>query len=539
MKNPKTLINYTIVILLLIIGLTTSGVFLATSQEQLNQIEIEDFIYSTFMGGSHEDHLKDVTIDSQGNIIVTGQTLSSNFPILNAYQGSFAGGSADIHGVSGDAIVGKFDQDGQLLWSTFLGGSNKDGGIRVIVDDTDNIYVIGMTDSLDFPTTDDAYQSAFMGGNYDLFITKFAPNGSLIYSSYFGTTGHDFLGDCKIDSSNLPVIAGGTSSADFPVTLDANQPIFGGETDGFILRLSANCSSILYSTFLGGSGNDGIGAIAFDPQDNLIATGYTLSSDFPITDNAFQDTISGDQRDFFIAKYDSSDQLTYASYFGGSHMDDCFGTTTDSSGNMIMSGRTWSSDFPVANAYQENYSAIDVDGFISKLSPDGQELIFSSYFGGSGWDTLHHVDIDSSDNIITSGIGGPDGFPILNAFQEDHHGFVDMLIMVISPTGQPLLCSYLGGVGEDHPWHQTVSDNQLFIVGFTSSPDFLVSNNSYQQTLTGNQDGFIFRFDIDGYLAAIESISSSTTATAPGFEYLALFLGLLIIIIVKVKKRNK
>ncbi|MFX0091590.1 MAG: hypothetical protein ACFFBD_07485 [Candidatus Hodarchaeota archaeon] len=545
--NQKTQIKYSVVGLLLMICIVTSSVFLCPVQGQTGQIDIRDFIYSTFLGGSHEDHTKDLVTDSQGNIIVAGQTLSPNFPIKDAYQDTFAGGLDDPHGVGGDAIVAKFDQNGQLLWSTFLGGSNKDGAECVRVDDTDNIYVFGMTDSVDFPITPDAYQQGFLGGNYDLFITKFAPNGSLVYSSYLGTANDDGFGDCQIDSNGDLVLAGITTSADFPVTIDATQTVFGGGADGFLIRLSANCSSIMYSTFLGGSGSDGIDEIAIDNQGNIVTTGYTLSLDFPITANAFQNTITGTYRDFFIAKYDTSNQLIYSTFFGGSHMDDCFGITTDSSGNIIFSGRTWSADFPVANAYQENYSNIQVDGLVSKLSPNGQELTFSSYFGGSGWDTVHHVDVDSTDNIVASGIGGPDGFPILKAFQEHHRGAVDMILMLISPEGQPLFCSYLGSSGSEHPWDQYLSDDYLFIVGYTSSPNFLISNSAYQQTYGGDSDGFIFRFNITGYLAAIELISTESTSTTtitesintPGFEYVFIVLGVLLIISLRMRKKGK
>ncbi|MFW9902814.1 MAG: SBBP repeat-containing protein [Candidatus Thorarchaeota archaeon] len=477
------------------------------------QVDIEDYIYSTYFGGdSPEDHIKDIVTDSDGNIIVTGNTLSTNFPILDAFQDTFAGGGNDDHGVGGDAFLTKFDPDGQLLWSTFLGGSSLDGGLFVEIAESNDIIAVGITQSIDFPIVGEAYQADY-SGSYDIFISKFSTNGSILYSSYLGTIGDDRVNDFELDSASNLILSGGTDSADFPVTLDAAQATFEGGSDGFLMRISVNCSTILYSTFLGGSSYDGIDKIALDFRDNIIATGSTGSQDFPITEDAYQNSISSTYyRDFFIAKYNSSGQLVYATFFGGSHMDDCFGVAVDSVGDIIITGRTWSSDFPIVNAWQENYSMTEVDGFVAKLTSDGQELIFSSYFGGAAWDTVLHVNIDCSNNILVSGIAGPDAIPLIDAFQTEHGESCDVIIMKISPSGQPLFGSYLGGMGQDHPWHQYLSNDYLYIVGFTASLDFLITENAYQQTLQGSQDGFLFRFDVEGYLTSLPPESSQITS---------------------------
>ncbi|UCG00788.1 MAG: SBBP repeat-containing protein [Candidatus Heimdallarchaeota archaeon] len=511
-KNELKILSFMVTFLLTIYFISCIST-ISPLPERHMQVEITDFVYSTYLGGSMtEDQIRDVIIDSQENIIVTGLTLSTDFPILDAFQDTFAGGGYDNHGVGGDAFLTKFDKEGQLLWSTFLGGSSMDGGLFVEAVESDNIIVVGMSQSNDFPITDDAYQQD-NSGYYDIFITKFSSNGSLLYSSYLGTSGNDYVNDCEIDYAGNLVISGGTDSANFPVTPDAAQPIMAGGSDGFLMRISANCSTIVYSTFLGGSSYEGIDKIAVDSQDNIITTGFTGSQDFPVTEDAYQDFISSvSHRDFFIAKHNSSGQLIYATYFGGSHMDDCFGVAVDSIGDIIITGRTWSSDFPTVNAWQENYSHIEVDGFVAKLTADGQELVFSSYFGGSAWDTVHHVNIDSNDNIFVSGIAGPDGFPLIDAFQTVHGESCDVIIMKISPAGQPLFSSYLGGLGQDHPWHQYFSNDNLYIVGMTASSDFFTTDNGYQQTLRGNQDGFLFRIDIEGYLAALPPDSSQTSS---------------------------
>ncbi|MHA2388824.1 MAG: SBBP repeat-containing protein, partial [Candidatus Hodarchaeales archaeon] len=549
LRNTNKLITLTLItVFLLTINIVSCNSTLGTHHEQHIQVEIGNFVYSTFLGGDNppdlsEDHVKDIITDSNDNIIVTGYTLSNNFPIKDAFQDTFAGGGKDIHGVGGDAFITKFDQNGQLIWSTFLGGSSMDGGLFVEVVEVDNIVVVGLTTSINFPTTEDAFQQDY-SDNYDIFITKFSSNGSLLYSSYLGTTGNDRVNDCDLDSVGNLVISGGTSSSVFPVTSDAEQPVFGGSSDGFLMRLSANCTTIIYSTFLGGTSFEGIDKIAIDNNDNIVATGFTVSPDFPISVDAYQDAITGIHRDFFVAKYNSSGHLKYSTYFGGSHMDDCFGVTTDSGGNIILTGRTWSSDFPIMNAWQENYSDIEVDGFVTKLTSDGQELVFSSYFGGSAWDTVHHPSVDAKDNIIVSGIAGSDGLPIINGFQEAHGGSCDIIIMKISPTGQPLFGSYLGGTGLDHPWQQYLTDDNLYLVGSVNSSDFLISDNAFQPILKGTQDGFLFRFDIEGYLTALSTsttttnTSSSTTQSTSSFDLYVAFFALPLAVVTCMRNRQ-
>lgn len=325
------------VILLLNISIVSCTSTLNSRQNLQLQVDIEDFTYSTYLGGDDsqysedniEDKIKDVTTDSQENIIVTGNTLSSNFPVKNAFQDTFAGGGNDVHDVGGDAFLTKFDKDGELLWSTFLGGSSLDGGKLVKVVESDKIIVLGMTKSSDFPTTEDAYQKDY-SSNYDIFISKFSSNGSIIYSSFFGASGDDTIDSVELDSSGNLVVSGRTTSASFPVTTNADQPVCGGGSDGFFMRVSENCSTIMYSTFLGGSNNETINEITIDTQGNIIVTGTTLSSNFPTTSDAYQSSISSTHSDNFIAKYDSSGQMTYATYFGGSHSDGSFGLATDS-----------------------------------------------------------------------------------------------------------------------------------------------------------------------------------------------------------------
>ncbi|MFX1249924.1 MAG: hypothetical protein ACFFBQ_21245, partial [Promethearchaeota archaeon] len=232
--KTKLIIGNIMVILLLNIVIVSCTSTFKSCQSLRLQVDIGDFTYSSYLGGDGlpysevdiEETIKDVAIDSEENIIVTGNTLSSNFPVRNAFQDTFAGGGNDVHNVGGDAFLTKFDKDGQLLWSTFLGGTYMDGGKLVITVESDNIIVLGMTKSSDFPTTDNAYQKDY-SSNYDIFISKFSSNGSMIYSSYLGASGEDAVDSVDLDSSGNLIVSGRTTSANFPVTTSADQPVLG------------------------------------------------------------------------------------------------------------------------------------------------------------------------------------------------------------------------------------------------------------------------------------------------------------------------
>ncbi len=510
---------------------------LSLGQDNPPEVDINEFIYSTYLGGSDKDLIRDGVIDSDGNIIVTGQTLSSDFPTVNPVQNNYSGGSYDQHLICGDGIVSKFDPQGQILWSTYLGGTNQDSGQSVRVDASNNIFIVGLTNSSDFPVTNDAAEPDFLGGTHDMFIAKFSPVGELLYSSYFGTAGDENNEEFDMDSSGNLVIVGSTTSSNLPVTTDAYQSILRGVADGFIIRLANDCTTVQYCTYFGGNGWDMVGSIDINDDDEIFVTGVTSSSSrFPLTDNAFQTDLDGIYRDFFFAKFDSSDNLVYSTFFGGSHMDDSFGNSLDSQGNMFISGRTWSDDFPVKKAFQKLKSQPedDPDGYIAKFNADGTQS-WTSYFGGSGWDTIHFVKADSNNNIIATGIGGSDGFPILHPFQE-HAGASDVVVMLLRSDGEPIFNTYLGGSNVECPFSLSLYGNHSLIVGQTDSSDFLVSDDPFQPNLSNDTDGFIFRFDYVNYLAA-KGINTKITSFS-GFNLLLGCIGVGTALFLKRKQKK-
>jgi len=462
--------------------------------------EVKAFFFSSYFGGSDNDIVESIALDAEENMIVVGGSFSTDFPVLNAFQDTFGGGiQPDLHENGGDGFVAKFDNSGTLLWSTYLGGDSLDDAVRVLIDVEENIIVGGITKSINFPVTENVLQSEHRGGGYDIFLAKFAPNGSVLYATFLGGTGNDVLSGMALDSEGNILITGGTSSIDFNTTIDAHQNSFGGISDAFFTKLSPNCSEILYSTYLGGSQSDGVNNINIDSASNVILSGTTFSGDFPLQ-NAIQTEIQGTNRDLFITKFDPSGVVIFSTLFGGSNLEDPFGATVDSSDNIIVSGRTGSEDFPLVNAAQQQHGGGDVDGIILKLSGDGQEVIFSSFYGGTGWDTVHFVTVDDEDSIIGSGIGS-ENFPMIRSFQQQSGGGSDFIIMKNTPEGIIEFSTFFGESSSETPYDILFHNNSLFIVGYTSSEFFYTSSGAHQSSHQGMQDGLIIRFDIDNYLA--------------------------------------
>ncbi|MBN2336553.1 hypothetical protein JXL21_13425 [Candidatus Bathyarchaeota archaeon] len=435
-----------------------------------------------------------------GNMVVVGSTYSTDFPVLNAYQQGYAGGFSDnIHIVGGEGFITKLSQEGELMWSTFLGGSGLDGclGVEVFGGET---VVMGVTNSTDFPVVGGVGQQTYRGGGADGFVAVLDSDGELLRSCYFGGSETDAPDDMVIDDDGRLVLTGYTSSSDLPVTEDAHQRSRNGETDGFLAVMDPESFDIIYLTYFGGSGRDGASEVSTRLDNDIYISGWTQSTDFPVTGDAFQGTITGSERDIFLVRFSEAGQLEYASYLGGSEMEDCFGLDVDSEGCAILSGRTWSSDYPTANAIQPEYSGIEVDSLVTKFSPEGAELVFSTFLGYAGWDTLHRVCVDEEDNIILAGIADSDDFPVVNAFQETKNAGADIYMIMLDPDGSPLFSSYLGGSSGELPWSILYEDGVLYLTAHVSSGDILVSEDAYQSTKASDEDGYLFRFELDRYL---------------------------------------
>lgn len=375
-------------------------------------------IYSTYLGGSVADRPFGIAVDASGSAYVVGRTDSPDFPTTpGAFQTKMRG--------SGDAFVAKLTSDGRSLeFSTFLGGALSGGGaeeneaaLGIAVDDTGAAYVTGWTNRSDFPTTPDAFQAS-PGGSTDAFVTTLTPDGSaLAYSTYLGGGSVDAGSSIALDSSGSFYVAGHTAGSDFPTTPGAFQAFPRGSFDVTVTKFSADGTDLVYSTYLGGSGDESAPDIQVGAQGNAYVVSGTSSQDFPTTSGAFQPQHAGpaETTQAHGAPYDAfvthlaptGDRLVYSTYLGGSSFDNSggFGSiAVDDAGAVYLSGNTLSKDFPVtANAFQSahaggfmeedfgNDSDGRADAFVTKVHPSGSSLEYSTYLGGSGSDSSRAV----------------------------------------------------------------------------------------------------------------------------------------------------
>jgi hypothetical protein len=331
--------------------------------------------------------------------------------VTNAAQPAFA--SRDP--LDPDAFVAKLDPTGtRLIYCTYLGGSGRDYAMGIAVDAAGNAYVAGKTASADFPVTPGALQPASRG--FNAFLTKLDPAGAILYSSYLGGTGEEFVAGVSAGPQGDIYIGGWTTSLDFPVTVGAYQRSYRGGDDGFLLQFDSTGTRIKYSTYLGGSGSDRIASMAIDAAGNVYVTGTTSSNDFPATGpplNQPQRSAPG----VFVTKVNNSGSaLVYSRRFGGSFADYPTGIAVDPWGNTVVVGYTISPDFPVVHAFQPSTTNSSLpscglypnnyfcsDGSISKLNGAGTAFLYSSYLGGKNSDVIHAVAVDSAGKVYIAG----------------------------------------------------------------------------------------------------------------------------------------
>lgn len=419
--------------------------------------------FATYFGGSDFEQVRDIALDSSGNIYVTGRTLSRNLPSTSgAFQSTFRGGPMD-------GYVAKFSSTGQLVFCTYLGGSVYDVGYSISVDAAGFIYVSGSTSSPDFPVTAGAFQTVYGGGQpgqpapvgFDAFVVKMKPDGSgLVWGTFVGGSKDDTgRGRHFLDASGAIYVEGSTQSSNFPTTPNAAQRVLHGSEDAFVAKLASDGSRLLFGTYLGGVqsvGESASGGIAVNAQGEAFVCGDTTAADFPATTAALKKSLSG-STDSFVAHLDANGGLLAATLLGGSSTEFCQGVVLDSLSRPIVLGVTRSFDFPTTPvAYQTTFGGGTGDFTVSKLSLDLSSLLFSTYIGGSGseaGDTLR-VDVDASGNIVFVGSTDSSAFPVTaGAIQTLYHGGTsDAVVVKLSADGSRLLFStFLGGGSDDFP----------------------------------------------------------------------------------------
>ncbi len=346
---------------------------------------------------------------------MTGETNSSTFPVKNAIQSARGGGWSDI-------FITKLNKDAtEIIFSTYFGGSDTESGYDIKVDDDGYIYVTGNTSSTDFPI-----KNAFQGNNAggilgDAFILKLNPEGNeIIFSTYFGGSDSELSEGIAVDADGDIIIAGGTTSKDLP-TKNAYQTTLGTGTfprDAFVSKFNKNGSNLVFSTYFGGQSMMGDAArdVAVDSEKNIYITGYATSTDFPVI-NGFQGEYQGGTGtgDAFIAKFNPNGIPLYSTFFGGSQDDEGKSIVVDENNNIYLTGTTSSADFPEKNNLHNKMAIFDYDVFISKMAASGKELFFSTYLGGSDVDEGRDIAIDMDHNIYITGYTVSPDFRVIDA----------------------------------------------------------------------------------------------------------------------------
>jgi len=379
---------------------------------------LTSLLASTYLGGSEWDLGNSLTLDTSGNVYVTGWTLSSDFPTtIGAYDTSYGG--------DGDVFVSKLNTElTSLLASTYLGGSSYDYGRSLTLDTSGNVYVAGHTGSSGFPTTIVAYDTSYNGGGSDVFVSKLDSGlTSLLASTFLGGSGSSEDGNSlTLDTSGNVYVTGSTQSSDFPITSGAYDISYNGSFDVFVSKLNGGLTSLLASTYLGGKGEDDGHSLALDTSGNVHVTGYTSSSSFPTTSGAY-DTSYGTSNDVFVSKLDGGlTSLLASTYLGGSSYDYGRSLTLDTSGNVYVAGYTGSSDFPTTSgAYDTSYGG-DGDVFVSKLNSGLTSMLASTYLGGSGSELGSSLTLDTSGNVHVTGYTSSSSFPTTSGAYDTSYG---------------------------------------------------------------------------------------------------------------------
>ncbi len=464
--------------------------------------------YSTYVGGKGWDFSLGIALDSSGNAYMTGYTNSTNFPTTtNAYKTSYTGGNWDAH-------VFKINHNGSnLIYCTYFGGDDEDKGLDISVDAKGNAYVTGITQSLNFPTTPEAYDKSIRGLS-EAFILKLNQSGKkLDYSTYIGGSGYEYGYGIKTDLTGNVFITGIKTSPDFPHTPGAYNETYGYSTDTFILKLNSNGSSLIYSAIIGGSKYDISYDIAIDLNGNAFITGTTTSFNFPITPNANDSSYNGGDfvgGDCFVLKLNyNGSSLIYSTYIGGDTYDIGKAITVDTNGNSIVIGETWSSNFPTTQgAYETVHQGGSRDIFVSKLNHTGSKLIFSTFIGGNNNDWGDDIILDPNEDIYITGETQSANFPITPDAYDSSVNYTEAFILKLDRNCSKLLYStFIGGTIYDHSRCISLdSKNNVYISGTTLSSDFPTTVGAYDTTKNGMIDIFVQKYSFSPY-NKINSIS--------------------------------
>ena len=436
--------------------------------------------WSTYFGGAAGDNANGIRMDVNGNVIICGNTNSSN--------GIFHGGFQQVNAGNIDAFLAKFDSTGNLLWSTYFGGTQSEQVYGCDVDPAGNIY-LAMNTSSDSGIAYNGFQINLVLSR-NAFLVKFDSQGSRVWATYFGSGDEGPTGGVVVDHSNNLYLFG-YSASDGLGTIGAEQIHNVGSFNGFIAKFDSSGSRI-WCTYLGGHEADGIDGACIDSNNNLFVSGQATSTS--LFYNGFKDSISGGE-DNFLAKYDSNGNKIWGTYYGGSQAEAETKCATDFQQNVYLIGSTTSNDQISFNGFQNSFHLNPniYEGYMVKFDSNGNRL-WASYIGGNNFSTITDCSITGSNSLLVCGSTESDSDFAYLPFKKFVEGR-DAFIAEFDPSGNRLWATYFGGPNSDEGGGCT-SDllGNIYLTGETGST-IEIAYNAYQDSMGGFGDAFVTKFN--------------------------------------------
>ena len=407
--------------------------------------------------------------------------------------------SYEVASFAGELII-----DPALVWATYFGMGGTDIGYGVITDSSDNFLMVGSTNSTIGIATIGSYQTSFGGNTYDAFLCKFNSFGTLLWSTYYGGSGVDIVYSLDIDASGNLYIVGYTSSTSGFATSGAYQTSYGGGSFDLFLAKFSNSGARIWSTYYGGPDYEAGYRIKLDGNGNFFITGQTSSSHIA-TIGAYLTSRPGGSFDAFLAKFDSSGNIKWATYFGGANSDDGTGVATDGSGNVYMSGNTQSTTgIATSGSFQPYFGTGTWHSFLSKFDSSGA-IQWATYFGGTDIERDPRITSDINGNVYLAGItSSSSGIATTGAYQTTIGGSPDVYIAKFNNSGSRLWATYFGGTSYDDVYNIVLNGSgNLFITGSTSSTTGIATPGAYQSSYGGSfgyYDAYMAEFNNSGSL---------------------------------------
>jgi len=483
-------------------------------------------LYSTFISGATNDmtFCYGIQVDSSDAAFITGYTYSANYPTTNGcYDNSLAGLK--------DVFVTKLNASGSaLVYSTFIGGSEKDQANSIAIDPSGNAYITGYTQSSNYPVTSGAFDIT-KGASTAVFVTKLNHLGNaLVFSTFIdGGSGNQI----KLDEKGYSYIAGTAYDNSFPATTGAFDVSFNGsgfDTDGFALKLDSNGSSLLFATYLGGSVYDEAFAIAMDTSYNVYVTGFTQSGAFPVTTGALQSTLGGNSDEFVLKLNSTGSSLYYSTFLGGSDWDKAYGIALNTKGYAIVSGNSASSNFPTSSGAYDQSSNGSYDLVFSEINNTGTALVYSTFIGGTSEDMLCAMDADQSGNPIMTGYTKSSNYPTTSGSYDisqngDFDNYITYFYSVLEQATY-LSFSNITSTSARCQWKKGNGNKRVVFLKAGNTGTIIPANNI---TYTANSEfgkgsvlgsGWYCVYNDSGSVVSITGLQPYTTYRAMVFEYI-------------------